>query len=75
MLGTYVLTNSGGTVLDKVIRVRNPWGKDSFNVDGTNTYNGKWNDGDSTNWNQVASAVKTACGYVNNVNDGVFFVS
>lgn len=45
ILGTCVLTDTSGNVLDKVMKVRNPWGKDSFNNVG-GTYIGKWNDAD-----------------------------
>jgi hypothetical protein len=75
VLGVYTLTDSTGKALDQVFKMRNPWGSDSFDKHSNDTYSGKWNDGDTTNWATVSAASKTAVGYVNNLNDGVFFVS
>jgi hypothetical protein len=50
VLGTYILHNAGGSVLDSVIKVRNPWGRDSFNSIPSNTYSGTWCDTDTANW-------------------------
>lgn len=73
ILGTCTLTDTSGNVLDKVMKLRNPWGKDSFNNAG-GTYIGKWNDADPA-WANVSPSVISSCGYSNNVNDGIFFVS
>jgi hypothetical protein len=54
--------------------MRNPWGKDSFDTSIAGTFSGAWNDNDA-NWAKVSAASKAASGYVNNLNDGVFFVS
>lgn len=74
LISTCVLTDKSGTVLDRVMQIRNPWGTDSWNDQASTTYSGKWNDQDPA-WDNVAVEVKEKCGFVNNVNDGIFFVS
>ena len=44
--------------------MRNPWGFDAG-------YDGNWNDGDTVRW---TAANKAQVPYVNNVEDGLFFI-
>ncbi len=46
ILGTYTLKDTAGTVTNRLIRIRNPWGQD--------VYTGNWHDGDTTRWTTLA---------------------
>lgn len=74
VLGVCTITGTNGAVLDSAFKMRNPWGSDSFNTDSSNTYHGKWNDADPL-WKTVSTSVKASCGYVDDLNDGIFFTS
>lgn len=60
VFGAYTLSN--GT---KLIKVRNPHGKDS--------YTGAWSDSDTKSWDSIPAAEKNEL-YVNDEDDGVFFM-
>jgi hypothetical protein len=62
IVSTHVLKSSTGAIVQRLYRVRNPWGQDS--------YTGAWYDGD-TRW---TSAYKAQVPYINS-NDGYFFIS
>lgn len=62
VLGAYSLKDSQGTVRARLLRVRNPWGTDS--------YSGPWGDNDSR-W---TTAYKSQVPFSQNTNDGYFFI-
>jgi hypothetical protein len=62
ILGAYELLDTNGNVVHRLYRIRNPWGVD--------VYDGPWDDSSSL-W---TAAFKAQVPYVNNVNDGAFFV-
>jgi hypothetical protein len=64
MIGTYTVKDAAG-VAHRLMLIRNPWGVDAG-------YSGAWNDGDTKRWTAAAKAQVPA--FVNNVNDGAFFV-
>ena len=64
LLGAYAIKNSAGTVTNRLLQIRNPWGSDAG-------YNGTWNDGDATSW---SAAAKSQVPFTSNINDGVFWV-
>ncbi len=61
ILGVYLLKDQYGTVKNRLYRIRNPWGTDS--------YTGPWNDAD-TRWTAL---YKSQVPYVK-ANDGFFFM-
>ena len=46
LLGAYTITGTTGATTNKLYKIRNPWGTDS--------YTGNWNDGDTTRWTASA---------------------
>ena len=64
LLGVYNITGTNGTVTNRLVQLRNPWGQDAG-------YNGTWNDADTKSW---TAAHKAQVPYVNNTNDGIFWV-
>ena len=52
-----------GTVIERVVKLRNPW--------GNGEYNGAWSDS-SKKWTE---STKKQCGYKENSDDGVFYMS
>ena len=61
VVGAYSIKDAAGTVTNRLIRIRNPWGSDS--------YTGPWYDGDSR-W---TAAIKAQVPYANS-NEGYFFI-
>ena len=47
IIGAYAITNSAGTITNRLLSVRNPWGVDAG-------YNGTWNDQDTNSWTSAA---------------------
>ena len=64
LIGSYAIKDAAGTVTNRLMLLRNPWGVDAG-------YNGAWNDGDTTRWTAEA---KAQVPYVNDLNDGSFFM-
>jgi Calpain family cysteine protease len=62
VIGTYQIKDTNGNVVARLINVRNPW-----NID---TYSGPWGDGQP----QWTAAYQAQVPYVNNKNDGSFFI-
>lgn len=62
IISAHVLKSSSGSIVQRLYRIRNPWGSDS--------YTGPWNDDDSR-W---TSFYKAQVPYVDS-NDGYFFIS
>jgi hypothetical protein len=62
IMGTYQLKDTSGNVVYNLYRVRNPWGQD--------IYDGPWCDTSSL-W---TTAYKAQVPYVDNTNDGAFFI-
>ena len=60
---TYQILNSNGQVTNRLIKIRNPWGLDS--------YTGPWSDSDTSRWN---ANTKAQAGFVNNTQDGYFYM-
>lgn len=59
---------TAGTTDHKLYMIRNPW--------GVSTYNGTWNQGDTTNWSSdYQSQVPHSVNPLTSQNDGIFFVS
>lgn len=46
ILGAYTIKDANGTVTNRLIQIRNPWGYD--------VYNGSWNDSDTYHWTASA---------------------
>ena len=49
LIGAYAIKNAAGTVTNRLMLIRNPWGVDAG-------YTGKWNDADTTSWTAAAKA-------------------
>jgi hypothetical protein len=62
IMGAYQLKDTSGNVVNTLYRIRSPWGYDEFT--------GPFADG-SSYW---TTAYKAQVPYVNNVNDGAFFI-
>lgn len=63
VVGAYQLKDINGNVAYTLYRVRSPWGYDS--------YTGPWSDGSS----QWTAAYQKQVPYVNNANDGTFYIA
>ena len=63
VMGVYSLKDPSGNVVQRLYRVRNPW--------GTDVYNGPWSD-ESSQW---TAAYKNQVPYAMNTNDGAFFIA
>lgn len=59
----HTLKDAYGNVKFRLLRIRNPWGRDM--------YTGPWNDGDTSRW---TTAYKAQVPYANNANDGYFYM-
>lgn len=62
VMGAYPIKDTNNNVVARLIHVRNPWNIDSFS--------GPWSDGSS----QWTDAYKKQVPYINNKNDGGFFI-
>ena len=60
-LNVYTVNTGNGT--ERVVKLRNPW--------GNGEYNGPWSDS-SKKWTE---STKKQCGYKDNVDDGIFYMS
>ena len=63
VMGTYSIVDGTGNIINRLIRLKSPTGSDA-------SYTGNWND-NSASWSQSNN---TNIPYVNNINDGIFFI-
>lgn len=64
VMGAYTLKDTAGNVVQRLYRVRNPWGTDA-------AFSGSWKD-TSSNW---SDAYKAQVPYDRNTADGAFFIT